>query len=72
MNQNISVAVIGLGAMGMGAAQSCIRAGLTTYGADLNPLALEKLKAEGAKRRITKRGGFCTRIRCGVVVSCQC
>lgn len=49
MNQNISVAVIGLGAMGMGAAQSCIRAGLTTYGADLNPLALEKLKAEGAK-----------------------
>ncbi|HAS02288.1 MAG TPA: oxidoreductase [Pasteurella multocida] len=35
--------------MGMGAAQSCIRAGLTTYGADLNPLALEKLKAEGAK-----------------------
>ncbi|WND41416.1 L-threonate dehydrogenase [Pasteurella multocida] len=49
MNQNISVAVIGLGAMGMGAAQSCIRAGLTTYGADLNPLALEKLKAAGAK-----------------------
>ncbi|EHK90899.1 3-hydroxyisobutyrate dehydrogenase [Aggregatibacter actinomycetemcomitans RhAA1] len=32
----------------MGAAQSCIRAGLTTYGVDLNPTALEKLKTDGA------------------------
>jgi len=29
-----AVAVIGLGAMGMGAAQSCVRAGLDTYGVD--------------------------------------
>ncbi len=40
-NQNYSVAVIGLGSMGMGAAVSCINAGLTTYGIDLNPVALE-------------------------------
>lgn len=44
-----SVAVIGLGAMGMGAAQSCIQAGLDTYGVDLNPNALEHLKDKGAK-----------------------
>ncbi|UAX41718.1 L-threonate dehydrogenase [Pasteurella canis] len=49
MSQDFSVAVIGLGAMGMGAAQSCLRAGLATYGVDLNPVALEKLKAEGAQ-----------------------
>ena len=48
-NQNYSVAVIGLGSMGMGAAVSCINAGLTTYGIDLNPVALEKLNAAGAK-----------------------
>ena len=47
-NQSYSVAVIGLGAMGIGAAQSCINAGLITYGVDLNPVALEKLKANGA------------------------
>lgn len=49
MNRNFSVAVIGLGAMGMGAAESCIRAGLTTYGIDLNSDALERLKAKGAE-----------------------
>ncbi|QPB43278.1 L-threonate dehydrogenase [Rodentibacter haemolyticus] len=47
-NKAYSVAVIGLGAMGMGAAQSCVNAGLTTYGVDLNTKALEKLKADGA------------------------
>lgn len=47
-NNTYSVAVIGLGAMGMGAAESCIKAGLTTYGADLNVEALDKLKAAGA------------------------
>lgn len=49
MNNNFSVAVIGLGAMGMGAAKSCIRAGLKTYGVDLNVDALQQLKACGAK-----------------------
>lgn len=49
MSHNFSTAVIGLGAMGMGAAESCIRAGLTTYGVDLNIETLEKLKSKGAK-----------------------
>jgi len=35
--------------MGMGAAQSCIRAGLNTWGADLNPQALETLRKAGAR-----------------------
>ncbi|KAE9533753.1 L-threonate dehydrogenase [Ursidibacter arcticus] len=48
MNKSYSVAVIGLGSMGMGAAISCINAGLDTYGIDLNPLTLEQLKAAGA------------------------
>lgn len=43
------VAVVGLGAMGMGAAKSCIRAGLTTYGIDLNPQALKVIQDFGAK-----------------------
>lgn len=47
--KNYSVAVIGLGAMGMGAAKSCVNAGLDTYGVDLNPVALQTLKDQGAK-----------------------
>ncbi|KKB00867.1 L-threonate dehydrogenase [Avibacterium paragallinarum] len=47
--KNYSVAVIGLGAMGMGAAKSCVNAGLNTYGVDLNPVALQTLKVHGAK-----------------------
>ncbi|MGP2425919.1 L-threonate dehydrogenase [Yersinia sp. 2538 StPb PI] len=46
--ETLSVCVIGLGSMGMGAAQSCIKAGLQTYGVDLNPLALETLRKNGA------------------------
>ena len=33
----------------MGAAQSCIRAGLNTWGVDLNPAALETLRQAGAR-----------------------
>ncbi|VEB22216.1 2-hydroxy-3-oxopropionate reductase [Avibacterium volantium] len=47
--KNYSVAVIGLGAMGMGAAKSCVNAGLDTYGVDLNPVVLQTLKDHGAK-----------------------
>lgn len=54
----MKVAVIGLGAMGMGAAQSCVRAGLETYGVDLNAQALETLKAAGAKQVATSAGDF--------------
>lgn len=46
--ETLSVCVIGLGSMGMGAAQSCINAGLETYGVDLNPVALETLQKNGA------------------------
>lgn len=45
----LNVGVIGLGSMGMGAAQSCIKAGLNTYGVDLNPQALETLRQSGAR-----------------------
>ncbi|THA00204.1 L-threonate dehydrogenase [Rodentibacter pneumotropicus] len=48
INKPYSVAVIGLGAMGMGAAQSCVKAGLITYGVDLDETVLEKLKKDGA------------------------
>lgn len=58
VKQNYSVAVIGLGAMGMGAAQSCINAGLTTYGIDLNPVALANLKTFGAKEVGISAVGF--------------
>jgi L-threonate 2-dehydrogenase len=44
-----SVGVIGLGSMGMGAAKSCINAGLDVYGFDLNPKALKELSQYGAK-----------------------
>ncbi|MEZ8583375.1 L-threonate dehydrogenase [Vibrio cyclitrophicus] len=49
MNEVQSVGVIGLGSMGMGAAKSCVRAGLDVYGFDLNPQALETLGEYGAK-----------------------
>jgi len=35
--------------MGMGAAKSCLRAGLNTWGVDLNPAALESLRQAGAR-----------------------
>ena len=43
----ISVAVIGLGAMGFGMAQSCLKAGLRTFGIDLNPDAEARFRAAG-------------------------
>ncbi|ATU96842.1 L-threonate dehydrogenase [Aeromonas salmonicida] len=48
MSRPYHVAVIGLGAMGMGAARSCLRAGLATYGIDLCATAREQLQAAGA------------------------
>ncbi len=56
--KQFSIAVIGLGSMGMGAAKSCIRAGLTTYGIDINPQALKELKASGAKNVSTNAADF--------------
>ncbi|WP_434054406.1 MAG: NAD(P)-binding domain-containing protein [Roseibium sp.] len=40
-------AVIGLGSMGYGIAQSCLRAGLITHGFDVVPSKIEKFRAEG-------------------------
>ena len=48
MSTSYHVAVIGLGAMGMGAARSCLRAGLTTYGIDLSEQARSQLQQAGA------------------------
>ena len=53
-----NVGVIGLGSMGMGAAQSCIRAGLNTWGVDLNPQALETLRQAGARDAQTSAASF--------------
>lgn len=53
-----SVAVVGLGSMGMGAALSCLNAGLVTYGIDLNTSTLDKLKAVGAKEVGTNGNAF--------------
>ncbi|WP_420963171.1 L-threonate dehydrogenase [Brucella sp. IR073] len=43
------IAVIGLGSMGLGMARSLLRAGLNVSGCDINPAALEKLKASGGR-----------------------
>lgn len=53
-----NVCVIGLGSMGMGAAMSCIRAGLNTWGVDLNPAALETLRQAGARDAQTSADSF--------------
>lgn len=55
---SMSVCVVGLGSMGMGAAQSCIKAGLNTYGVDLNPATLQTLLSSGAKAAETRADGF--------------
>lgn len=49
MSAQYNVCVIGLGSMGMGAAQSCINAGLNTWGVDINPQSCNALKQAGAK-----------------------
>ncbi|MEM1237617.1 MAG: L-threonate dehydrogenase [Pseudomonadota bacterium] len=41
------IAVIGLGSMGYGIAQSCLRAGHVTHGVDTRPEQSEKLRSEG-------------------------
>ncbi len=42
-----TVAVIGLGSMGYGIAQSCVRGGLPTVGTDINADAVARFQAEG-------------------------
>ncbi|WP_299830387.1 L-threonate dehydrogenase [uncultured Roseobacter sp.] len=43
------IAVIGLGSMGYGMAQSLLRAGHTTYGYDINARTTERFQAEGGE-----------------------
>ncbi len=50
-------ALWGLAQWGMGAARSCLRAGLSTWGADLNPQACANLLAEGACEGCRQRQG---------------
>lgn len=57
-----AVAVIGLGAMGMGVAQSCVRAGLDTYGVDLSAQARDVLQAAGAKAVAASADGFADKL----------
>lgn len=59
---SMSVGVIGLGSMGMGAAQSCIKAGLKTYGVDLNPQSLQTLRDCGAMAAATCADEFATQL----------
>ncbi len=47
MTSSTRVAVIGLGAMGYGIAQSCLRAGLVTHGFDVARDRVESLRSEG-------------------------
>ncbi len=47
--QKNNVCIIGLGSMGMGAALSCIKAGLNTWGVDINPQSCQSLIQAGAK-----------------------
>lgn len=59
---SMSVCVVGLGSMGMGAAQSCINAGLKTYGVDLNPTALQTLRDSGAVAAESRADSFAAQL----------
>lgn len=48
MPEKYNVCVVGLGSMGMGVARSCVKAGLTTYGIDLDLAKCRKLVEAGA------------------------
>ncbi|WIM84675.1 NAD(P)-dependent oxidoreductase [Gallibacterium anatis] len=63
-----SVAVVGLGAMGMGAALSCVKAGLDTYGVDLDDKLLEKLKDADAKGVAKNAGEFADKLNAVVLL----
>ncbi|MBT8424531.1 MAG: NAD(P)-dependent oxidoreductase [Silicimonas sp.] len=50
MPDTFRTAVIGLGSMGYGIAQSCLRAGHVTHGFDVVPSQIERLKSEGGAK----------------------
>ncbi|WP_226575382.1 L-threonate dehydrogenase [Acuticoccus sediminis] len=43
------IAVVGLGSMGLGMATSCLRAGLATWGADVDPAKVTAFQSEGGQ-----------------------
>lgn len=49
MTQDYRTAVIGLGSMGYGMAQSCLRAGHSVWGRDINPAPVASLIASGGQ-----------------------
>jgi 3-hydroxyisobutyrate dehydrogenase-like beta-hydroxyacid dehydrogenase len=53
---DFAVQVIGLGSMGFGMAQSCLRAGLATCGADMNPEAEARFAALGGQAGFASSG----------------
>lgn len=50
MDEPFRTAVIGLGSMGFGIAQSCLRAGQTTYGFDVVPAQMERFQEAGGAK----------------------
>ncbi|MBV1839351.1 NAD(P)-dependent oxidoreductase [Photobacterium ganghwense] len=68
MSKMQSVAVIGLGSMGMGVAKSCLRADFDVYGVDVNPAALEELASCGAKATSTSAVAFAQELDAVVVL----
>lgn len=47
MAETFKAAIIGLGSMGYGMAQSCLRAGHATYGFDVQPSQVERFQSDG-------------------------
>ncbi|NRN27566.1 L-threonate dehydrogenase [Photorhabdus heterorhabditis] len=63
MDQSIQkIGIIGLGTMGMGIARSLIRAGIPTYGFDLNLKACDQLLQEGAKVAANNAAGWASEL----------
>lgn len=58
MSAQYNVCVVGLGSMGMGAARSCIQAGLNTWGVDINPQSCQALLEAGAKGAVNSPAAF--------------
>lgn len=52
-SENMRIAVIGLGSMGLGIAQSLVRAGMEVSGFDIDAKAMDKLVASGGSRACT-------------------
>ena len=64
MTEQKRAAIIGLGSMGYGMAQSCLRAGLQTYGFDVVPAQMERSVRRRRSRRIGQHRRNAGRCRC--------